>query len=483
MNLIVKKTIALAMLLALPLLAKAQQPTSILSRFDSPTPSAVIVRSADTNTVVTYGRHGTPSNPSHQFVVHDLASGQSREFYLGQTSLLGDYVSQVLDMRVLDGVCYFCGEYQKVVDRIDNLDGTHQYLTTPIGLVGWFKVQDVLDGSGDFHLLMVPEAARLVRMTAFYGHGQELALIGDPSAGPQRTLMARVLLTLNPTPTYWTEVLTEDQNLELTDIWGGNSLLAVVMRYSSNLPDDHYRYAVSWNKTIPSPNTLNNLFVVNAPFAQGGSLREFGADLRLCGLSNSEIAVVYAGSRGAAFGYSAHRLSLSTQDQLSMQEHQFVNLASANSLGIEDVSFLPDKKLMPVSLISAYGRTMLNWTMMYSTGNYTSSLISNGGIELLSSDALGPHRVVAVGIDQDEAPVLTIKKDSWLSSPGFNCLPVSESSGEIKPNIEPRFEVLSWNQLPRPRLTIISIPFRSSRVRHSVECSLREPLPQINANE
>ena len=166
-----------------------------------------------------------------------------------------------------------------------------------------------------------------------------------------------------------------------------------------------------------------------------------------------------------------------------MQEHQFVNLASANSLGIEDVSFLPDKKLMPVSLISAYGRTMLNWTMMYSTGNYTSSLISNGGIELLSSDALGPHRVVAVGIDQDEAPVLTIKKDSWLSSPGFNCLPVDETFGDIYPNIEPRFEELSWERLQEPSQIIYNLPFRSSRVRRSVECSLREPLPQINANE
>ena len=107
----------------------------------------------------------------------------------------------------------------------------------------------------------------------------------------------------------------------------------------------------------------------------------------------------------------------------------------------------------------------------------------HGGIELLSSDALDQCRVVAVGTDPARDPMLTVKKDNWLSSPGFNCLPVSESSGEIKPNIEPRFEVLSWNQLPSDYSIIYNFPFRSSRVRRSVECSLRESLPQINANE
>ena len=482
MNTIFKRILVL-LLLALPCAAIAQQPTSILSQFDTPAPSAAIVRSADTNTVVTYGRHIEQGGPTHQFVVHDLTSGQSREFYLGQTSLVGDYVSQVSDMRILDGVCYFCGEYQKVVDMIDNLDGTHQYLTTPRGLVGWFKVQDVLSGAGDFHLLMIPEAARLVRMTAFVDHGKELALIGDPAAGPQRKLMARVLLTLNPTVTYWAEVLPDDNNLELTDIWGGNGLLAVVMRYSSNLPEDHYRYAVSWNKAMPSPNTLNNLFVVNAPHAQGGSFREFGANLRLCGLNYSDLAVVYPGSRNSTFGYNVHRFSLSSQDQLPMHENQFVKLPSINSHTIEDVSFLPNRKLMPVSLINAYGQTILNWTMLYQTANYSSSQIANGGIEFLSSDALGPRRVVAVGIDQDETPVLSIKKDNWLAFPGFNCLSVDETFGDIYPNIEPRFGELHWNSEEPYQTTIYNFPFRSTRVRHSVQCSLREPLPQINANE
>lgn len=131
------------------------------------------------DTVVTCGRYGDKRS---FFVVE--AGGVSKYFYTSPVSsaLPYNYAYEVEDIRLQNGVCYFCGHRWKQLNELIYDPFGNAAFEPPeyIGILGRFTVADVLSGTGSMSLVFV-EGTRNISKLATYPGG--LLAVGESDTG------------------------------------------------------------------------------------------------------------------------------------------------------------------------------------------------------------------------------------------------------------------------------------------------------------
>lgn len=100
------------------------------------------------------------ANPNkHQFIVQDMDLGTKKEF--GLTNIQ-NYDYNILDIELKNGICYFCGTYEHILNNIVYHPGIgwgneHE----DKGFIGYFNINDVLSGAGAYYIIEIDETEEI----------------------------------------------------------------------------------------------------------------------------------------------------------------------------------------------------------------------------------------------------------------------------------------------------------------------------------
>lgn len=136
--------------------------TSHTDKLSNCTSKSELVCSDNNRYVTVYNK--VPTSPvKHKFIVYDTNSPTYKEFYLNTSPTQG---FNILDMELNHGVCYFCGtssHYQENIIYYPGIgwgEGREDK-----GFIGYFNIDDVLSGSGTYHIIEIDETEEISRLS------------------------------------------------------------------------------------------------------------------------------------------------------------------------------------------------------------------------------------------------------------------------------------------------------------------------------
>ena len=193
--------------------------------------------------VVTYHHSASTSGIRHYFSVQDMTTGSSvlfplDAFYTPNTPLR-EITLTINDLKIDDnGQCWFCGQKSIATNSGVFVPGMGwQDITIDYGVVGFFSVTDVLDGSGSYQMFTLQQTSSITRIEprSYY---EQTFMIGYLHNGPvdtQGNPMGSCLVGLNydHESTQWQySIATPDNSLEqFSDIAHCGMGIVVASRY------------------------------------------------------------------------------------------------------------------------------------------------------------------------------------------------------------------------------------------------------------
>lgn len=208
--------------------------------------------------VVIYFHKLVTSGIRHSFIVHDLSTNASKQFYFDAyyTSGMALYPTTITinDMKITgQGECWFCGK--KTVDMggtyypgIGWIPETDEY-----GIVGHFNIYSVMSGNGSYELFTIQGTGGLTRIEP-RGSYEQIFMVGYPfncplDANGSPTASCLVGLGYNPNTDIWTYDIVHPTNTNeiFTDVVDASVGIVVVSRFK----DDHYHIGLRHTKNGP----------------------------------------------------------------------------------------------------------------------------------------------------------------------------------------------------------------------------------------
>ena len=176
----------------------------------------------------------------------------------------GEHLYRINDMRILDGICYFCGVHSITTGNFFfEPNGYMTYETDDEGFVGKFSLQDIQYNSNpSFEFTYVPKVWSLDRM-AVYGFGQgmvSISMLGKPKGIPSPA--PTCIVDMYQTPSGWQHVIKypADKNEILTDIiYSYNNITTV-----SRIRNDNYSFILRHASTpyiLSTPSCMDTAYI------------------------------------------------------------------------------------------------------------------------------------------------------------------------------------------------------------------------------
>ena len=318
----------------------------------------------------------------------------------------GKHLFRINDMRILDGICYFCGVHSITTGNFFyDTNGHMTYETNNEGYVGKFSIHDVLYNiNPSFEYTTIPKVWALNRM-AVYSFGQgfvSISMLGIPKGALDTAPTCIVDLYQNPTE--WRQVIKYSTNSSeiLTDIMYSNNRITTVSR----IIYDNYSFILRHASTphiLSSPTCLDKAYIYSTLPATPVNYPDLTVTYRyetdpifLCPSNDNNFFVAHSSSN-MNYGTAVYRMK-HINDCIAPTNLENQYTFSLYYTELKDIAFSPSKKTF-YSLVEknpGYS-TSIQMSTFPMSADYTDFMFSLTGKHHQSFDVLNAPRLVVGG--------------------------------------------------------------------------------------
>ncbi len=316
----------------------------------------------------------------------------------------GQILYRIHDMKILEGMCYFCGEKQTTTGNfVFDTNGNPTYETDDVGFVGKFSIAGIMGGDpSSFVYTLINEVKSLKRMIVYSAtQGLAISMVGQPKYVSYSTCV----VDLYTTPSGWEYDVSHssDVNEHITDITYSNGIVATVSRINN----DHYGFVIRYTKAdniLTSSSCIHNVHVFSAYNATMVSdpgilptYRDEPDPLFLCPDEMSSGFFVAHACSTAYYGIAAYRMKV--VDFCT----PIINLAnqyimSDSYLALKDLAYSPNKEtLYSLTERKSDNTTGINLQSFTNTVDYTDHWFTHTNKHYQSFDILNVTRLLFGG--------------------------------------------------------------------------------------
>ena len=134
---------------------------------------------------------GTSITNAACFIIRDELSTTAKILYIPRyNNHIGAMTDHITDMKILNGICYFCGTR---IIPIEYSENTRSFVHDTVGFVGHFSIEDVLNGSGYYYWEDFSEVSSFSKMAVtdkVDAADAGLMIIGTRKDVPNNTCLA-----------------------------------------------------------------------------------------------------------------------------------------------------------------------------------------------------------------------------------------------------------------------------------------------------
>ena len=193
-------------------------------KYNNLTEKYSIVRSNSQNHVVNIQERDLENGQNrHTFIVRRNAMVPFAAFSTSFVQSIGPYIEssiEIYDMRLFDGSCYFCGEWESPFGPLS------------FGFVGHFNINDMMSGEGFVYYQVFGEIDRLTRIAISKDNGSSLLI---SAIGKMNYSNKACILELEDTGSSWTkriDTIKENYEIVFSDIMAFRDSLTLLAQYS-----------------------------------------------------------------------------------------------------------------------------------------------------------------------------------------------------------------------------------------------------------
>lgn len=316
----------------------------------------------------------------------------------------GQEMYRIHDMKIFEGMCYFCGEKQTTTGYlVYDTSGNLTYETDNVGFVGKFSIAGIMGGNpSSFVYTLINEVKSLKRMIVYYAtQGLAISMVGQPKYVPYSTC----LVDLYSTPSGWEYDVSHstDVNEHITDITYSNSIVATV----SKINNDHYGFVIRYSKSdniLTSSSCIHNAHIFSAYNATMVSdpdvlptYRDELDPLFLCPDEMSSGFFVAHACSTAHYGIAAYRMKVENFcTPIINLANQYIK--SDSYLALKDLAYSPNKEtLYSLTERKSDNTTGINLQSFTNTVDYTDYWFNHTSKHYQSFDILNVNRLLFGG--------------------------------------------------------------------------------------
>ena len=313
----------------------------------------------------------------------------------------GKILYRIHDMKIFDGICYFCGEKQTTTGNfVFDTNGNPTYETDDVGFVGKFSIAGIMGGSSSsFSYTLINEVKSLKRMIVYSANqGLAISMVGQPKYVSYSTC----IVDLHDVSSVWVYNVYHptDVNEHITDITYSNSIVATVSR----ITNDHYGFVIRYSKSDNISCIINNAHVFstyNATMVSNPSILPTYRDeldpLFLCPDEESSGFFVAHACSTAYNGIATYRMKVvDFCTPIINLTNQYI--MSDSYLALKDLAYSPNKEtLYSLTEKTSDNTTGINLQSFINTADYTDYWFTHTNKQYQSFDILNVTRLFIGG--------------------------------------------------------------------------------------
>jgi hypothetical protein len=337
------------------------------------------------------------TNATVSFKIPDVYSMGGTPFPQPPNPNSGQILYRIHDMKIWDGICYFCGEERTTTGNfIGDTNGQMTFETTDVGIVGYFSIADVLSNSPNANIVYthINSTKSLKRMAV---SNNSITLIGNPYT-PSYTC----IVDLYPTISGWKYDAAHPINSEehLTDITTVHGFVATVSRMVYN----NYGFIIRYSNasrilnnpasTINTPHVFSTQTASMVSFPDQLPTYRYEYDpLYLCAHERDSGLFVAHACKNNHFGTAVYRMKIPVPcDSLKNIANQYSMAYSYTAL--KDLKYSNNDKTL-YFLTEKGGSTDVRLASFTNTADYSDFLFSHTDKNYQSFDTLnGPKLAI-----------------------------------------------------------------------------------------
>lgn len=344
--------------------------------------------------VVTYCHKLVASGIRHFFIVQDISTNTTKQFFLDAYYTTGIAINPttitINDMKITEqGECWFCGK--KKVDMggtyypgIGWMSETNEY-----GIVGHFNIDSVLSssGNGNYELFTIQGTGGLTRIEP-RGIYEQIFIVGYPYECPidengNPTASCLVGLGYNYNNSTWSYDIVHPTNIDeiFTDVVDASVGIVVVSRFRN----DHYNIGLRHTKNGPlreniylsllsNSNVFNMQFAANYNTGDPVVWRNDADPIFLAADYNGAVLSMAHSCDNISHGIAAYKLSVPNMGDVQITKAKHISYSTYLAMldckangATQSTNFLVDDNSH-----NSYSLHMIDWSSPYALSTIVS---------------------------------------------------------------------------------------------------------------